>query len=83
MHKYRQGIPLGKTSLSEIEVTDLLAALSDDWLGGEYSLLRRNCCHFADALCRRLGVGGIPDWVRPAEGERCTFAAPENTLNTT
>ena len=31
--------------------------------GGDYDLLRRNCCHFADDFARRLGVGGIPSWI--------------------
>ena len=28
----------------------------------------RNCCHFADVFCQRLGAGGIPAWVgRPKQ----------------
>ena len=32
-----------------------------------YSLLNRNCCHFAEALCAGLGVeGAIPPWINRA-----------------
>ena len=37
--------------------------MSKVWRGREYNLLRRNCCHFSDALCVRMGVGPIPTWV--------------------
>lgn len=33
------------------------------WVGSSYDLVNRNCCHFADSFARKLGVGGIPDWI--------------------
>jgi len=41
----------------------VISALIEDYPGHDYHILRRNCCHFADDFCRRLGVGGIPSWI--------------------
>merc|ERR1712194_720802 len=35
----------------------------EEYPGHDYDLLRRNCTHFADDFCQRLGVGGIPGWI--------------------
>merc|ERR1712146_682851 len=35
---------------------------------GEYHLLQRNCCDFSNELCKRLGVGRVPGWVKSAAG---------------
>jgi hypothetical protein len=44
-------------------------ALSPMWVGSSYDLIHRNCCHFADVLCSKLGVGTIPKWInRVARG---------------
>mmetsp|Transcript_35423 Transcript_35423/g.75439 ORF Transcript_35423/g.75439 Transcript_35423/m.75439 type:complete len:219 (-) Transcript_35423:51-707(-) len=62
-HSYSESIPMGRTMMSEEEVLALVRQLEKDWPGAAYHILRRNCCHFSDVLCKRLGVGGIPDWV--------------------
>mmetsp|Transcript_7425 Transcript_7425/g.20860 ORF Transcript_7425/g.20860 Transcript_7425/m.20860 type:complete len:357 (+) Transcript_7425:17-1087(+) len=62
-HSYRENLVMGQTQLCEREVELLLMQLRDEWPGQEYDLLRKNCCHFSDELCRRLGVGSIPSWV--------------------
>lgn len=62
-HAYRESVSMGGTFHSEEEVKKLLRGLSKEWVGAGYNLLRRNCCHFSDALCRGLGVGPIPPWV--------------------
>jgi len=62
-HSYREQLLMGQTNYCQLEVEALLEDLKQEWLGQEYDLLRRNCCHFSDAFCRRLGVGGIPTWV--------------------
>lgn len=54
---------MGCTSLSEDEAQALISRLSSDWQGNEYDVLRCNCCHFSDQLCREIGVGGVPKWV--------------------
>jgi hypothetical protein len=62
-HAYREAIEMGHTDLSPGEVRALLEELARVWPGQEYDLLRRNCCHFTDEFCRRLGVGALPNWV--------------------
>ncbi|CAJ1408760.1 unnamed protein product [Effrenium voratum] len=62
-HHYRQTVNMSQTPLSAGEICKLLQELTTEYPGPEYDLLRRNCCHFADDFCRRLGVGRIPSWV--------------------
>jgi len=62
-HHFRQTIPLEHTELSVEEVNAVLLELMYEYPGPDYDLLRRNCCHFADDLCQRLGAGRIPGWV--------------------
>ncbi|CAE7560924.1 unnamed protein product [Symbiodinium pilosum] len=35
----------------------------EEYQGRDYDTLRRNCCHFCEDLCQRLGVSKLPDWV--------------------
>lgn len=63
MHTYRQTVALRPTKLSAEEVADLISLLIEEYPGDDYCLLRRNCCHFADDFCQRLGAGGLPGWV--------------------
>lgn len=67
-HSFKQAVPMGRTELSEQEVLRLLRELSDQWLGHDYQLLERNCCDFSNEMCKRLGVGQIPGWVKSAAG---------------
>lgn len=62
-HSFRQSIYLGWTELSSVEVSDLISILAREYPGPDYDLLTRNCCHFADDLSQRLGVGALPGWV--------------------
>jgi len=63
MHEYREAIRMGRTSLTKKEVTKILKTMAQDWTGDSYDLIRKNCCHFCEAFCSRLGVGGLPAWV--------------------
>lgn len=62
-HRYRQTVEMRRTNFSASEVGDILEELSIQYTGPTYDLLRKNCCHFADDFCRRLGAGSIPAWV--------------------
>merc|ERR1712217_533957 len=62
-HRYRQTVRLRPTMLSDVELSALISDLIEEYPGDDYDLLRRNCCHFADDFCRRLGVGSIPGWI--------------------
>lgn len=54
---------MGKTRMSKKEVDALIGRLMREWPGRRYDILEHNCCHFSAELCRRLGVGSLPDWV--------------------
>ncbi|GFE53876.1 single stranded G-strand telomeric DNA-binding [Babesia ovis] len=62
-HKYRKSIDLGKTKYSPREVSEIIEMMKPLWLGTSYDILKKNCLNFADAFCKKLGVGGIPSWV--------------------
>lgn len=74
-HRYRQTIFMGYTFLSPEEVAALLGDFIEEYPGDDYDLLRRNCCHFADEMCIKLGVGHIPSWIY-------RFARIASTLDT-
>jgi hypothetical protein len=62
-HNYRQTVQLRNTKLSAEDLADVLSQLIEEYPGDDYCILRRNCCHFADDFCRRLGAGRLPGWV--------------------
>lgn len=62
-HHYRQTVILRHTEVRAEAIAEIISQLIEEYPGSDYNLLRRNCCHFADEFCRRLGVGGIPGWV--------------------
>mmetsp|Transcript_85992 Transcript_85992/g.216451 ORF Transcript_85992/g.216451 Transcript_85992/m.216451 type:complete len:239 (+) Transcript_85992:86-802(+) len=62
-HNYSQTVAMGSTRASEDGVLKLIRALEKEWTVDSYDLLGHNCCHFANELCIRLGVGPLPDWV--------------------
>ncbi|CAK9176903.1 unnamed protein product [Ilex paraguariensis] len=63
MYKYRECIVLGKTDFSIFKVNQVLRELSREWPGNSYDLLSKNCNHFCDEFCERLGVPKLPGWV--------------------
>lgn len=63
MYTYRECIVLGKTNLSKFKVNQILRELSREWPGNCYDLLSKNCNHFCNEFCERLGVPKLPGWV--------------------
>ncbi|KAJ4956006.1 hypothetical protein NE237_012789 [Protea cynaroides] len=63
MYTYRECITLGKTNLSIFKVNQILRELKTEWPGNSYDLLSKNCNHFCDVFCERLGVPKLPAWV--------------------
>lgn len=60
---------MGECLLCEMQVLKTIRDLEKaGWTGPEYHSLRHNCCHFCDALCRRLGVGRIPERIKDLAG---------------
>ena len=68
MYKFRETVVLGATALTPEEVKRVVATLAADWGGPTYDLIGRNCCHFAAALAKELGVAEPPGWVNAAAG---------------
>lgn len=62
-HSYSKSVNMGRTGASAEEVLQLLRLLSHTWQANSYNFLTRNCCHFCNDLCQRLGVGAVPSWV--------------------
>ncbi|CAK9079713.1 DeSI-like protein At4g17486 [Durusdinium trenchii] len=67
-HSYREPVDMGTTTMTKQDVKLLIEKLKPEWKGDDYDLLRRNCCHFSDALCISLGVGPLPGWVTSLAG---------------
>lgn len=63
MYTYRESIILGNTNCSPSKVNQILRELCREWPGNSYDLLSKNCNHFCDELCERLGVQKLPAWV--------------------
>mmetsp|Transcript_46207 Transcript_46207/g.90994 ORF Transcript_46207/g.90994 Transcript_46207/m.90994 type:complete len:201 (-) Transcript_46207:511-1113(-) len=61
-HSFRESIQLGETKLSEEEVAQVIKGM-EDWSGGDYHLLEKNCCHFTTELAKKLGCQPVPPWV--------------------
>lgn len=60
MYTYRERVVLGSTNFSIFKVNQILRELSREWPGHTYDLLSRNCNHFCDEFCDRLGVPKLP-----------------------
>jgi len=72
-HHFREALDVGTTNLSQEEVVQIIAELSEAWLGCEYDLLQRNCVSFAMVLVERLGAEPIPSWVSNLAGAGATL----------
>ncbi|KAJ0968333.1 hypothetical protein J5N97_025250 [Dioscorea zingiberensis] len=70
LYTYRESITLGKQTYPALK----------EWPGSSYELLSRNCNHFCDVLCERLGVPKLPAWVnRFANAGDTALEVAENT----
>uniref|UniRef100_A0A2P2JU90 PPPDE domain-containing protein n=2 Tax=Rhizophora mucronata TaxID=61149 RepID=A0A2P2JU90_RHIMU len=63
MYTFRESMVLGRTNFPIFKVDQVLRKLSREWPGSSYDLLSKNCNHFCDELCDRLGVQKLPGWV--------------------
>ncbi|CAM8969322.1 unnamed protein product [Rhodiola kirilowii] len=80
MYTYRECIVLGKTDFSIFKVNQILRELSREWPGHSYDLLAKNCNHFCEEFCERLGVPKLPGWVnRFANAGDAALEVAENT----
>lgn len=67
--QYRESVWIGTTAFSAGEVDTIIRKMEKEWQGRSYDLLRRNCCHFCQALCKRLVKDGVvPPWISSLSG---------------
>jgi hypothetical protein len=62
-HTYKETLLLGYTTLSPMQVWQLIEEMKWEWRGCGYHLLSRNCHHFSDAFCQKLRVNRPPYWI--------------------
>ncbi|PPR95370.1 hypothetical protein GOBAR_AA25300 [Gossypium barbadense] len=80
MYTYRESMVLGRTNFSKLKVNQILQELSREWPGSSYDLLSKNCNHFCDEFCEKLGVQKLPGWVnRFANAGDAAIEIAENT----
>jgi len=79
-HSYCESVQMGTTAMTEGDVLRMLTLLKKEWPVYAYSTLRKNCCHFSDELCQRLGVGSIPEWVVSLANSAAAVAAAGDTV---
>merc|ERR1740121_1365348 len=70
---------MGKAAVSEADVRALLEMLKKEWPVYSYNTLNKNCCHFSNEFCQRLGVGSIPNWVMNLAGAGAALMAAGDT----
>jgi len=78
-HTFSQSVSMGQTGASEADVLQLLRLLRASWAAEDYHTLTRNCCHFCDEFCQRLGVGTLPAWVISLADTGAAIAAHGDT----
>lgn len=80
MYTFRETIVLGETDCTNGRVNLILRELSREWPGSSYDLLSKNCNHFCDDFCEKLGVQKLPAWVnRFANAGDAALEVAENT----
>eukprot|EP00435_Cladocopium_sp_Y103_P062476 s2340_g24.t1 len=73
-HSFRETLSMGFTNLSQGQVAEIIKEMTAEWKGRTYDVLTRNCHHFSDELCRRLGVAPLPPWVNQLAGTTASAA---------
>jgi len=64
---YNQTVDLGKTTLSDKDVMNVLSSIRSDFPAKTYDLMGKNCNHFTEVLATRLNVHHkYPGWVNRA-----------------
>ena len=58
----------GFSYFTKHEIDAVFKEATEEWLGRDYNILKRNCNHFTDWLARRLTGRGLPAWVNRAAG---------------
>jgi len=76
-HSFCEAVPMGYSSISEHGLWELLVKLDREWPAMDYDLLERNCCHFCEDMCLKLGLGGLPPLVTKLAAAGASLASGE------
>jgi len=74
-HTYCQSVTMGRTSMTQFEVLQLIHLMSSYWPVASYDILTHNCCHFCQEFCQRLCVGPVPSWIMSLAGAGAAIVA--------
>jgi len=80
---FKIGIVLGTVNVTRRNVEEIVYGLKNDhFVPGSYSLMQRNCNHFAEALAKALLGQSIPGWVNriASIGVCCSCFLPREAL---
>jgi len=82
-HSYRESACMGDALVCGAEAVAIISSMTHEWRGEDYDILRKNCGHFANDLCQRLGVGSLPQWITSMATASSSFldgmaAIPQN-----
>lgn len=73
-HHYFESVPMGHTTMVRKQFNKLIQVLQMEWRGCEYDVLTRNCCHFADELCKRITGNSVPNRIMSLAGAGAAIA---------
>lgn len=76
-HSFHEAAPMGLCSISESGFWELLVKLDREWPAMGYDVLHRNCCHFCQEICSRLGLGALPSHVTKLAAAGASLASGE------
>lgn len=62
-HIYKCSVFLGHSEMNVVGFANLLTESFQDFQGDDYELVGHNCCSFARAMVKKLGVRSMPRWV--------------------
>ena len=63
--RFHSSVYVGETSLSQEQVRWILRGMGREWTMSSYHILSRNCNHFSEDFCRKLGCT-YPSWINRA-----------------
>jgi len=73
-HKFKESLSMGVTQLCRHDAFALVEEMKLLWTSTSYEDLVRNCHHFCEALCKKLGAGKLPAWVKGVSGHNAEVA---------
>ena len=62
---FKQSEKLGSVALTKQEAKQLIGSLAGSFPGNSYHLTAKNCNHFTEAVCKKMGLS-FPSWINRA-----------------